>query len=81
MRNSKKYRKVPDQSDTCLRAEEDVPTNDRISMQPVLALLDVLGELEDEPDLQVRRQTWQTWRVGLGSGWLLSKSERNWAIP
>ena len=49
MRNSKKYWKVPDQSDTRLRAEQDVPTEDRISMQPFHALLDILGWLEEEP--------------------------------
>ena len=61
MRNSKKYWKVPDQSDTRLRAEQDVPTDDRISMQPYFALLDILGELEDESNLQVWRQTLQIW--------------------
>ena len=49
MRNSKKYWKVPDQPDTRLRAEQDVPTEDRISMQPFHALLDILGWLEEEP--------------------------------
>ena len=61
MRNSKKYWKTPDNSDTRLRAEQDVPTDDRLSMQPFHTLLDILGELEDEPDFQVWRQTLQIW--------------------
>ena len=61
MRNSKKYWKTPDNSDTRLRAEQDVPTDDRLSMQPFHALLDILNELEDETDFQVWRQTLQIW--------------------
>ena len=60
MRNSKKYWKTPDNADTRLRAEQDVPTDDRLSMQPFHALLDILSELEDETDFQVWRQTLQT---------------------
>ena len=61
MRNSKKYWKTPDNADTRLRAEQDVPTDDRLSMQPFHALLDILSELEDETDFQVWRQTLQIW--------------------
>ena len=61
MRNSKKYWKTPDNSDTRLRAEQDVPTDDRLSMQPFHTLLDILSELEDETDFQVWRQTLQIW--------------------
>ena len=61
MRNSKKYWKVPNASDTRVKVEIDQPTDDRISSQPYFALLDILGRLEPTAELQTWKQTLQIW--------------------
>lgn len=67
MRQGRRYWRTGDGNDVKLRVEADLPTDDRISMQPYYALLDILAELvaeaanEDNVSLQTWRQTLQIW--------------------
>ena len=61
MRQTRRYWKSPDIPDCKIRIEQDLPTDDRLAMQPFYALIDLLAECTDTPDLQTWRQTLQIW--------------------
>ena len=61
MRQTRRYWKSPDIPDCKIRIEQDLPTDDRLAMQPFYALIDLLAECTDTPDLQTWRQALQIW--------------------
>ena len=64
MRKSRKYWRDSNYSDHRILFESDLPTEDRLAMQPFYAMLDILKELYPSPeysDIQNWRQTLQLW--------------------
>ena len=52
MRQNRRYWKSPNLPDCKIRVEQDLPTDDRLATQPFYALIDLLSECTDTPDLQ-----------------------------